>query len=366
MNEFKTFITYDTLKRLTDAPGVAGGEGESPDSAAEVALELLWEYTGADNADFDCHGSIVGFVGEKDPHKPTILLDAHIDQIGLIVTYIDKDNGFVKAEGCGGVDRRCLSGQSVTILASGGKSPIRAVVGTLPPHVLKGKEAQKAIKADAIWLDPISGDITDVRLGDMVTIGGELTPLSGSGGKIVSGAALDDRAGVCAILYALHLLRKDTQDGKSNLPWNVAVSFSVQEELGCRGAEVTAYSVEPEYAIVVDVSYGMSPGNVEHKCGKLGGGAMIGYAPSLNRTMFEMLKNTAADRGIPHQIEIMNRDTGGTNADTISTVKGGVKTALISIPLRYMHTPVETAHLSDIEAAGKLIAAFIEGGAAND
>jgi endoglucanase len=155
-------------------------------------------------------------------------------------------------------------------------------------------------------------------------------------------------------LYALHRLQR------INLSRNIAVSFSVQEEVGCRGAGVAAYNLEPEYAIVVDVSYGMSPGGVEHKCGELGGGAMIGYAPSLNRTLFEMLKNTAADRDIPHQIEIMNRDTGGTNADTISTVKGGIKTALISIPLRYMHTPVETADLGDIEAAGKLIAAFIE------
>jgi endoglucanase len=114
----------------------------------------------------------------------------------------------------------------------------------------------------------------------------------------------------------------------------------------------------------VDVSYGLLPGSTdsktEHKFGKLGAGAMIGYAPCLNRGMFEGLKKVADEKEIPRQIEIMNDDTGGTNADVISVVKGGVKTALVSIPLRYMHTSVETADLSDIEAAGKLIAAFIE------
>jgi endoglucanase len=351
MNELKTFVVYDTLAKLTAAAGVAGNER----SASAVALELLREF--APDADYDCHGSIVGYVGGKDEAKPTIMLDAHIDRIGLIVTH--KDNGFCKAEPVGGVDRRCLAGQSVTILADGGKTPIRGVICTLPPHVLTGKNAEKSMKADSIWIDVPCGESASVSLGDMVTIDGGLTPLLG---KVVSGAALDDRAGVCAILYALHLLRRN----KGSLMWNVAVSFSVQEELGCRGAAVTAYNVAPEYAIVVDVSYGMSPGCAEHKCGKLGGGVMIGYAPSLNRSMFEMLKNSAADRAIAHQIEIMNRDTGGTNADTISLTKSGVKTALLSIPLRYMHTPVETADLGDIEAVGKLIAAFIEGSAGGD
>jgi endoglucanase len=350
-----TFVVYDVLKRLTDAAGVAGNE----QAAAEVALELLWEY--APDADFDRHGSVVGIVGGDSvgKDKPTILLDAHIDQIGLIVTHID-DAGFVKAEPVGGVDRRGLAGQNVTIRANGGKSAIRGTVCTLPPHVTSGKQADKAIKADSIWIDICGADKSEISLGDVITLDGELAPLGFGNSKTVSGAALDDRAGVCAILYALHLLKRN----RSELPWRVAVSFSVQEEVGCRGASVTAFNLEPDYAIAVDVSYGMSPGcsSEAHKCGTLGKGPMIGYAPSLNRPMFEMLKNAAIDGNIPHQIEIMNRDTGGTNADTISLVKGGVKTALISIPLRYMHTVVETADLGDIEAAGKLIAAFLTSG----
>ncbi|MCL1881792.1 MAG: M42 family peptidase [Oscillospiraceae bacterium] len=370
ISEMKTFVIYDVLKKLTDAVGVSGNESSGAGSISNVALELLKEY--APDATLDCHGSVTGILGGNasiDKSKPTIMLDAHIDQIGLIVIYKESDettnnNGFVKAEPCGGIDRRCLAGQRVTVHTKTGA--VGGIVCTLPPHVMAGK-ANNSIKADEIWLD-VGDDKSQIALGDVVTIDGELTPLLTKQSKTVSAPALDDRAGVCAILHALYLLKRVLDKGNQgdSLPWNVAVSFSVQEEIGCRGAEVTAYNLEPDYAIVVDVSYGLSPGCPEHKCGKLGGGVMVGYAPSLNRTMFEMLKNTALDKNIPHQLEIMSRDTGGTNADSISTVKGGVKTALLSIPLRYMHTPVETLDLSDVEATGKLIAEFISGvGGAN-
>jgi endoglucanase len=356
MNEYKTFVIYDVLKRLCDTAGVAGDER----SATEVALELLREYI--PDADYDCHGSIVGIVPDNDDNasqKPVILLDAHIDRVGLIVTHID--GAFVKAEPCGGIDKRCLAGQSVT-LYSKNAAYCKGVICTLPPHVLHGKDSEKKVKSDSIWIDTgITPErIKDVvKLGDTVTVDGELTPLLD---KRVSGAALDDRAGVCAILYALHLLSKNTRDTveKKPLSRRIAVSFSVQEEVGCRGAKVAAYNVEPEYAVVVDVSFGAcgSLTATEGKVGKLGDGPMLGYAPSLNRKMFEKLKTTAVEQNIPYQLEIMGRDTGGTNADSISIAKGGVKTALVSVPLRYMHTPVETADLSDIEAAGKLIAAY--------
>jgi endoglucanase len=359
----KTFNTFDTLKRLTDAAGVAGNES----SAANVALELLREF--APDAYMDCHGSVVGNIAgnpaegthtHTDTVPPTVLIDAHIDQVGLIVIHID-DKGFVKAGGCGGIDRRSLAAQAVTVHA---EKPVKGVICTHPPHVLKKEEADKAMKSDEIWIDiGLTAEQARelVSLGDVVTVDGELTSMLGN---VVSGPALDNRAGVCAILYALHLLsdiENKTGSARKNKA-SICVSFSVQEELGCRGAAVTAYNADPEYAVVVDVSYGMSPdcSAVEHKCGKLGEGPMIGYAPSLNREMFEGMKKIAGRCDIPYQLEIMHRDTSGTNADPIGIVRGGVKTALVSIPVRYMHTPVETADLSDIEAAGKLIAAFVE------
>jgi len=335
---------FDVLKLLTDANGVAGDESE----AAGVALELLKEY--APLAEFDKFGSVTGFIGDKSNGKPLILLDAHIDEIGLIVTRLsENDGGFIAAEPCGGVDRRLLPAQSVTVC---GKTRVKGVVCALPPHV--HKDSGKALKADEIRVD--TGYSKEklqelVSPGDRIVIDGELTRLAN--GR-VCGKSLDDRAGVTAVLYALKLIKES-----GNCAYNIAVTFSSQEELGSRGAQISAYNADPEFAIIVDVSYGMSPGCPERKCGKLDGGPMIGYAPALDRDMFERLKTVAGKLGVPHQLEIMNRDTGGTNADVISLVKGGVKTALVSIPLRYMHTPVETASVADIENTGRLIAAFI-------
>jgi endoglucanase len=271
--------------------------------------------------------------------------------VGLIVTHID-DDGFIRAEPCGGVDRRLLPAQAVTVH---GKQPVKGVICTLPPHAVK-KDDKAVIKADEIRVDTGYGKdrLQElVSLGDRITVNGELVKLLGDK---ISGRALDDRAGVCAILYALSLLKN------SNVGFNIVVTFSAQEEVGCRGARVSAYNSYADYAIAVDVSYGYSPGNNKYKCGELGKGPMIGIAPSLDRKLGDELVKIAKEWDIPHQLEIMNRDTGGTNADEISLVKGGVRTALLSIPLRYMHMPVETASVSDIEAVGQLIAAFIESG----
>jgi endoglucanase len=302
------------------------------------AFTLLEQY--APNTFIDPLGSVVGFIGERGNGKPTILLDAHIDRVGLIVTHTGSD-GFVKVEPVGGIDRRALAAQAVIFHS---REPVHGVICTLPPHV---KKSDKTIKADDIWVD--TGNAA-VRQGDYATIDHRLTRLHGD---VVTGVALDNRAGICSILFALELLRSNRR-GEDGAPYNIAVSFSVQEELGQRGAAVTAYNADPDYAVVVDVSY------ADKGKGKLGGGTMIGYSPILDRDMFETLKELDEN----HQIEIMNGDTG-TNADTVASSKGGVKTALLSIPLRYMHTPAETVDLTDIEATGKLIAAFIEKGVNN-
>ncbi|MDR0197289.1 MAG: M20/M25/M40 family metallo-hydrolase [Oscillospiraceae bacterium] len=334
---------FDTLKRLAGANGAAGDEN----SAARAAADYLKEYDR--DAKIDGFGSVTGFIGNRNSGRPVILLDAHIDEVGLVVTHID-EKGFIKAEPCGGVDRRALSARTVSVR---GKETVKGVVCSLPPHV--AKEGTKALKADEIWIDTGYGKEELEKLvapGCTVTVDGE--PARLPGGKLC-GKALDDRAGVVAVLYALSLLKN------SGTSLNVAVAFSAQEELGLRGAKVSAHNVNADYAIAVDVSYAHSPGCKKHKCGKSGGGPMLGLAPSLDREMFERLKKTADEWEIPYQLEIMNRDTGGTNADEISLAKGGVKTALVSIPLRYMHTPVETLALSDVEATGQLIAAYIEG-----
>ena len=172
-------------------------------------------------------------------------------------------------------------------------------------------------------------------------------------GSRVTSKALDDRAGVAAVLHCLELLKD------AALSWDVAAAFAVQEELGCRGSAAAAYALQPDRAIAVDVSFALTPDANPAKCGKLGGGPMVGYAPGLDYAMCRRLEDVAKQAGIPCQQEVMGGDTG-TDADSISAARAGVPTALLSIPLRYMHTPVEMVDLRDVENVGKLMAEYIK------
>ena len=331
----------ETLKTLCAPPGVSGIET----AASEVARRLLSEYM--PNAGIDSFGTVWGVVKYNDG-MPLLLLDAHIDEIGMVVNFIDK-NGFLKVSNAGGIDRRVLPAASVTVW---GGTPLKGVVCTLPPHVQK--DSGKAIQADEIAIDcGLTKESAEKRisLGDTVTIDADFAELQNG---MITARALDDRAGVAAILYALDLLKN------KNPRYNLAVTFSSQEELGCRGAGISAFNINPDCAVAVDVSYGDYPGGAENKTWKLGAGVMIGISPVLDRELFDKMKDTAQRNNIPCQIEVMGGKTG-TDADSISVARAGVRCALLSIPLRNMHTPVEAVSLSDIENTGRLIAGFVLG-----
>jgi len=329
----------ESLRKLCLASGVSGSE----ESAAAVAAELLKEY--APNASVDKFGNVTAFIGDKNNGKKTLLLEAHIDEIGFIVTYID-DNGFIKVAECGGTDRRLYAAQTVTVHS---KSPVRGVIATLPPHV--SSDSKKAMKADEIVIDTgYSKDKLEklVSLGDRITIDGKYSSLEGTR---VSVKAIDDRGGVAAVLYALSLL-KDKE-----LNYNIAVLFASQEETGSRGAIIGAYNADADYALATDVSFAYTPGAKKEKCGIMGKGAMIGISPVLDKEIVEKLRKISAEKNITVQYEVMGGDTG-TDADEISSSKGGVRTGLISVPLKYMHTPVEVVDTEDIKAVGRLMAEF--------
>ncbi|MDR2560129.1 MAG: M20/M25/M40 family metallo-hydrolase [Oscillospiraceae bacterium] len=331
----------ETLKLLCEPVGVAGNEF----AASEAALKLLLQFM--PNAEIDKFGTVVGIL-ETDEKLPLLLLDAHIDEVGMIVNFID-EKGFVKVGRVGGIDRRALPAAQVTIH---GKKPVKGVVCALPPHVQK--DENKVLKEEEIAIDCgySKNELEElISLGDSITIDARFTELQN--GKI-NARALDDRAGVCAILYALNLLKN------KKLKYNLAVTFSSQEEIGLRGAAISAYNINPDLAIAVDVSYGNYPGSTENETWKLGEGVMLGIAPTLDRNLFERMKNIAINKKIKHQIEVMNSKTS-TNADIIGMSRKGVRCALLSIPLRNMHTPAETLQLSDIEATGQLIAEFMRG-----
>ncbi|MCM1054135.1 MAG: M28 family peptidase [Bacteroides sp.] len=327
-----------TLETLCALPAVSGGEK----AAHETVIRLLSEYT--DDVKADDFGNVIGCTGNED--KPTLLLDAHIDRIGMIVTYID-DGGFVKV-GEIGVDMRTLLAQNVTIY---GKEKVKGVISTLPPHVAEDKS--KAPKLEDIAIDVgMSKEQAEkvISLGDLVVLEGFFSRLAGSR---VCTPASDDRAGVVSVLYALDLLK-----GEKNLPFRLAVEFSSQEEVGCRGAAISAFNVNPDYAIAFDVSFGASKGVEPEHCGKLGKGPMIGISPALDRRISDRLIQLAKEKEIPYQTEVMNGRTG-TNADNIAITRGGVRTGLISIPQRYMHTPCEVLDLDDIKHTGQLLAEFV-------
>lgn len=326
------------IMSLADTSGVSGDE----EKAAELALSYLKDYTD------DCcikNGNIVGHIGKKGG-KPHVLLDAHIDQIGLVVTYIT-DDGFLKVSNCGGIDRRLLLAQQVTVL---GKEPVTGIICAIPPHLSTDESSVPEMNDICIDVGMTKAQAEQViSLGDKIVFAVSCKKMLGDR---ITGAALDDRCGAAAILRALEILKGET------LNCEVTVLFSTQEEVGERGAKIGAFDIDPDIALAVDVSFALTPDDSELKCGKMGGGCMIGYAPTLDRELSKTLTETAKKKGLPYQTEVMSGETG-TNADRFSVNKGGVKAATLSIPLKYMHTPVEVISVSDVENTAQLIAAYL-------
>lgn len=336
MNNFAEISAM--LEALCNAKGVSGAENE----AAIIASEMLGKYMPVKT---DALGSATG---RKEGNGPHILLDAHLDQIGLIVTAVDGD-GFLKFAKCGGADRRVLAAAEVTVH---GKEKLFGVITSTPPHLAKPDEASKALPFDEMSIDiglTKEGAEKLVSAGDRVTFNGEYLQLLGNR---VSSPSIDDRAGVAAVLRCLEILEKNGVD------CNLSVMFSVQEETGGSGAKAASFAAEAEEAISVDVSFASAPSVSEEKYASLGKGTMIGFAPSLDYKMSKTLEAIAKREKIPYQPEVMGGKTG-TNCDDIQVAGKGVKTALLSVPLRNMHTACEVCDLEDIENTARLMAEYI-------
>jgi len=330
-----------TVVSLSEISGTSGSESK----AAQLALGMLREY--CPDAEI-INGNVTGKFGVHREGLPSLLLDAHIDQIGFAVTYIT-DDGFIKVGNIGGIDRRLLPAQPVVVH---GSRDIKGVICSVPPHLTSG--GSEVLEMDDVAIDTgLTKEELEklVSLGDSVTFDVTCRDLIGSR---ITGGALDDRCGVASILYALELLKG------SDLAYNVTVLFSTQEEVGERGAKIGAFEITPDIALAVDVSFAYAIGEEESKCGYLGKGPMIGISPSLSREISDELINTAKSADIPYQIEVMSGLTG-TNADRFSVNRCGAKACTVSIPLRNMHTPVEVIDLTDVEQTAKLLAAYIRG-----
>lgn len=312
-------------------------------SASDFAYGILSKYTTAEKA----QGlTVIGFLDGKNDY--TLLLDAHIDQIAMVVTDID-DNGFLTVSNAGGIDIRTLPAREVIVH---GKSDISAVFCSTPPHLAKGDAEYNDI-AD-IKLDTALGSKAKeiISVGDIVTLSGNPYDLQNN---LVCGKAFDDRAGVACLLMLAQKL-----SGKK-LPINVAFVLSDGEELGLRGVRPAAFRVNPQEAIAIDVSFGDGIGISENECGKLGKGGMIGISPALSKEISNKLKFIAKESDIPYQLEVMGAKTG-TNADMIAVNREGVKTCTLSIPLRNMHSDSEILSLSDLESVCDLLYEYIMAG----
>ena len=330
---------------LCGADGVAGRE----ENAAALAETLLRQYTG--RVSRSPLGSVTAMLGEGER---CLLLDAHLDQIGLIVTNL-LERGFLRFSRCGGMDRRVLIGKPVVIL---GRRRVRGIISSIPPHLAKAGD-DKLPELEEMMIDTGLEEDELKRLvapGDCILV--EADPVCLQNDRI-AGPALDDRCSMAAILRCLELLR-----GKE-LPCRLAVQFSVQEETGGSGAATGAFALRPDEAIAVDVSFAQGPGVPEKITAQLGKGPLIGISPALSRRMSDTLRQLAEEEKIPYQLEVMGGRTG-TNADDIAQAGGGAVTGLISIAQRSMHTAVEIVSLADVEATAQLLAAYVlKGGVCN-
>ena len=323
---------------------LAAIDGTSGDETA-AAKEIQSLFSPFMQTSIDTLGSVCATCGNG---KTRILLDAHIDRIGLAVRGID-EKGFLLVSAVGGVDPRVLVGSEVTVM---GKQPLPGVICSTPPHLLTKEQKEAGVEVKDLAID-IGMDhesaARQVQIGDRVMLPDNQHQLLGT--RIVS-AGFDDRCGVAA----LYLAAKQVCDKLQNC--TLLVQCSVQEEVGGSGAKTGAFACDADYAIAVDVGFGGDPYCDKTETIALGGGPSIGIAPVLDHALTQELIAVAKENNIPYQHDVMRGRTG-TNADLIQPSRGGVKTGLLSIPLRSMHTPVEVIDTTDIEQTAALLAAWI-------
>lgn len=282
----------------------------------------------------------------------TLMLAAHMDEIGLMVTYVS-DEGFLSIAAIGGVDAAILPGMRVDVHAQGGT--LRGVVGRKPIHLIDADERKNVTPLDKLVIDlgmPAKDVKKKVRVGDPITIAAGFEQF---GRGMAVSRAFDDKVGVFIACRVMEKLADDPDYGG-----NFVAAITVQEEIGTRGAMTSAHAVMPDVALAFDVTHATDyPGIDKSKHGNIvcGGGPVIARGPNINPVVFERLVKAAEDEGIPYQLEAEPSVTG-TDARAIQVTREGIPTGLVSIPLRYMHTPTEVISLDDVSATIRLIARF--------
>ncbi len=335
----------EIISELSSIPGPSGSEL----AVSKRVAELIGPYM--DEIRTDTMGNLIGYKSCGKPGAKKLLLDAHIDEVGFIVTGIEE--GFLRLTGIGSPDVRMLPARQVKVLTD---PPMYGTVCCMPVHALSNDEMNKAIKLEDISIDIGLSDRdakAAVPIGAPVVFAAECFEM---GGGVLCGKAMDNRACLASIIYALHLMKDE------NLDIDLIVMGSAQEELGFRGAMTGTFGVMPDYAVAVDVTYAKTPDYKKDDAMISGGGAAIGIGPNITRSLYNKLVSLAEEKKIPFQTEVMGGNSG-TNAWVMQTSREGVPTAVVSLPIKYMHSPIETLRLSDAYAVAELIAAFaLKGG----
>jgi endoglucanase len=331
------------LKRLSEATGVSGYEAE----VRAVIQDLL---TGlADEVRVDRLGNLIAVKRATGTPAPPlkVMLAAHMDEIGLMVSKIEK--GFLHIAEVGGFDRRVLPGQEVLVHA---RQPLPGIIASQPPHVLPSDQRNKITPLSELMIDvglPEAQVNERVRVGDLVSIRRQVVELQGG---LLAGKALDDRACVAAMIGCLDALRS------RHHTWDVYAVATVQEEVSLLGAFTATFGVVPDVGVALDVTFGDQVGVSDDETLKLGKGPAIAFGPNIHPRLFDRLVQVAKANEIPYQVEPTPGPTG-TDAWAMQITQAGIPTALMSIPLRYMHTSVETVNIRDVDRTARLLADFI-------
>ena len=336
------------LQRILETPSPSGYE------QPVQAIVREWAHEFADEVRTDTHGNVFAsrFPNGSPPYAPRILLAGHCDQIALMVQHIDAE-GFLYVQPIGGWDMQILLGQHLTVWGKHG--PIAGVVARRAIHLMTPEERNRVPQFTDVWVDIGAKNKEDaeqlVRPGDPLTFQLGYRPLRNG---LAASPAMDDKVGLWVVMEAVRLLR-----GRELTAAVHGVS-TVAEEIGLRGATTATYAVEPHVGIAVDVTHATdTPGNDKKSQGeiKCGGGPVLFRGPNINPRVFDRLEETATKHAIPVQVRGVPKATG-TDANAIQISRAGVATALIGIPNRYMHSPVEVVHLDDLTNAARLLAEF--------
>jgi endoglucanase len=339
--------SYKFLEQLIESPSPSGFE----QPAAKVYRSYCKGF--ADQVKTDIMGSTIAILNPKA--EPKIMLSGHIDEIGFMITNIGK-KGFLSFRTIGGVDMHLVPGKRVNIHTKKGK--LLGVIGRKAIHLTEPEDRKKVGRVHQFWIDIGAKDDKAakklVEIGDPVTFVDTIDKLQGD---LVSGRGFDDRIGAFVVAETLRLLKPQ----KSKLKVGVYSVASVQEEVGLRGARTAAYGIDPLVGIAVDVGFATDhPGGDSKRFGEysLGKGPVISRGANINPKVYELLVKAAKRKKIPYQVQGIPGGTG-TDANAIQLTRAGVAAGLISVPLRYMHSPVEVLALKDLENTAKLFAEFI-------